>query len=414
MDPTPADSLAVVGIGADGWESLTSQAQQEILDAEVLLGGERHLAMVPSVAGQRRIVWQRPLRDHLYTLLDEYVGRRVVVLATGDPLFSGVGSILVDRMADRFGAEQIRIIPAVSSVVLARARMGWPAETVEVIPLVGRNRYAVLRALAPGHRLLVLCSDGSTAGQIAGLITEHGFGASVLTALCDLGSAKESRRSAVASDFVGETAALTVLAIDCVGTGWTWTPGLPDEAFEHDGQLTKRDARASALARLAPGPGQCLWDVGAGAGSVGIEWLRTHPTTSAVAIEADAARAERIGRNAHSLGVPRLVVRTGSAPDALADLPVPDAVFVGGGASREGVLDSVIAVLRPGGRLVVHGVTLETETLLAARYAELGGELIRLQVETAAPIGSFTGWAPARAITQWAWTKPGPADGAGA
>lgn len=398
--------LTVIGVGADGWESLGPLAQQEILAAAVLVGGERHLAMVPPVPGQRRIAWLRPLRDHLFSLLDDYADRQVVVLATGDPLFSGVGSILVDGLADRFGPDQIRIVPAVSSVVLARARMGWPAERVEVVPLVGRNRYAVLRALSPGHRLLVLCSDGTTSAQIAELITEHGFGDSVLTALCDLGTVTESRRSAVASEFVGETAALTVLAIECRGTGWGWTPGLPDDAYENDGQLTKRDARASALARLAPGPGQLLWDVGAGAGSVGIEWLRTHVTTTATAIEADPERAARIGRNAHSLGVPRLRVVTGRAPEALAELPPPDAVFVGGGATGPGVLDAAIDALRPGGRLVVHGVTLETESALQARYAEHGGELTRLQVETAAPIGTFTGWTPARAITQWAWTKP--------
>ena len=405
MNPGPAASVTVIGVGADGWEGLTSLAQQEILAAAVVLGGQRHLDMLPPAAGQRRIAWQRPLRDHLFGLLDAYADQRLVVLATGDPLFSGVGSILVDRLAE-LGPEQVRIIPAVSSVVLARSRMGWPAETVEVVPLVGRNRYAVLRALAPGHRLLVLCSDGTTSAQIAALITEHGFGASTLTALCDLGSDQESRRSALASEFTGQTAALTVLAIECVGTGWGWTPGLPDSAYENDGQLTKRDARASALARLAPTPGQLLWDVGAGAGSVGIEWLRTHGSTSAIAVEADAERAARIGRNAESLGVPRLRILQGRAPDALAGLPAPDAVFVGGGATNPGVLDACIAALRPGGRLVVHGVTLETNAALADRYAALGGELTRLQVESAAPVGGFTGWTPARAITQWAWTKP--------
>lgn len=393
---------AVIGVGADGWVGLNPLTQQEILYAEVLLGGERHLAMVPAVEGQQRIAWQRPLRDHLFATLDGLGDRRVVVLASGDPLLSGVGSILVDRL----GSDRVRIIPALSSAALARARMGWPAETVEVISLVGRNEYAVLRALARGHRLLVLCSDATTSARIAGLLTEHGFGASTLTALGDLGTEQESRRSASAAEFSGDTAALTVLAVDCVGTGWTWTTGLPDDAFENDGQLTKRDARASALARLAPSPGQLLWDIGAGAGSVGIEWLRTHPTTAAFAVESDAERSDRITRNAHSLGVPRLRVVTGRAPDALADLPVPDAIFVGGGATRPGVLDTAIAALRPGGRLVVHAVTLETGAALATRYADLGGELTRLQVETAGPVGGFTGWTPARAITQWAWTKP--------
>lgn len=397
MDP----ALTVIGVGADGWASLDPHAQKEILDADVLVGGERHLAMVPEVESQDRIAWQRPLRDHLVALLDEHAGRTVVVLASGDPLVSGVGSILVERL----GAERVRIVPAISSVALARARMGWPAETVEVVTLVGRDEHAVLRALAPGHRLLVLCSDGSTAARIGVLLTEHGFGASRLTALGDLGTARESRLAARADAWSATTPALTVLAIECSGAGWGRAQGLPDAAYEHDGQLTKRDARASALARLAPAPGQHLWDVGAGAGSVGIEWLRTHPTTSATAIEADPERAARITRNARSLGVPGLVVVEGRAPEALAGLPAPDAVFVGGGVSRPGVLDAVLATLRPGGRVVAHGVTLETEAVLARAYAEHGGELVRLQVETAAPIGTFTGWTPARAITQWSWTR---------
>jgi len=393
--------LAVIGIAADGWANLDSHAQQEILDADVLVGGDRHLATVPPVPGQERVAWQRPLRDHLLRLLDRYADRTVVVLASGDPLVSGVGSILVDRL----GPDAVRIVPAISSVALARSRMGWPAETVEVVTLVGRQEHAVLRPLAAGHRLLVLCSDGSTTERIAGLLTGHGFGASMLTALGDLGTGAESRTSARAEDWTGATPALTVLAVECAGTGWGWVPGLPDDAYEHDGQLTKRDARASALARLAPGPGQHLWDVGAGAGSVGIEWLRSHPTTTATAVEADPDRAARIGRNAHSLGVPRLRVVEGSAPEALTGLPEPDAVFVGGGVSRAGVLDAVVAALRPGGRVVAHGVTVETEAVLARAHADLGGELTRLQVETAAPIGTFTGWTPARTITQWSWTK---------
>ncbi|MGO4254926.1 precorrin-6y C5,15-methyltransferase (decarboxylating) subunit CbiE [Marmoricola sp. RAF53] len=394
--------VTVHGIAADGWDALNPLAQQGILAADVLVGGARHLAMVPPVDGQLRVGWQRPLRDHLLDLLAEHAGQDVVVLASGDPLVSGVGSIL----AERLGADRVRIEPAISSVALARARMAWPAETVEVLTLVGRDEYAVLRALAPGHRLLVLCSDGGTTASIAALLAEHGFGASRLTALGDLGTAAESRRTETAAAWSGDTPALTVLAVECVGTGWGWAPGLPDAAYEHDGQLTKRDARASALARLAPGPGQLLWDVGAGAGSIGIEWLRTHPTTAAVAVEADGDRADRIARNARALGVPRLRVVEGRAPDALAGLPAPDAVFVGGGATRPGVLDACLAALRTGGRVVVHGVTLETSTLLATRYAALGGELTRIQTETAAPVGGFTGWTPARAITQWAWTKP--------
>jgi len=400
MDSSRAASLAVFGIGADGWESLNSLAQQEILAADVVLGGSRHLDLLPPVPGQERLAWPAPLRENLPALLAGLEGRRVAVLASGDPLVSGIGSTLIDLL----GPDRVRVVPGISSVALARARLGWPAESTEVITLVGRDPAAVLRSCAPGHRLLVLSSDASTPAAVAALLTSAGYGDSTLTVLGDLGAAAESRHEATARDWSAEVPALNLIAIACAGpAGLGWTAGLPDEAFESDGQLTRRDVRASALARLAPTPGQLLWDVGAGAGSIGIEWLRAHPTVQAVAVEADPARAARIGRNARALGVPRLQVVVGAAPTAYAGLPAPEAVFIGGGATAPGVLDGAIAALRPGGRLVVHGVTHQTEALLLEQYAARGGELTRLQVETAAPIGTFSGWTPSRAITQWAW-----------
>ena len=390
--------LAVIGIGADGLDGLDPRARKEILDADVVIGGVRHLDLVPEVAAQELVPWPSPLREGLSSLLETYAGRRVVVLASGDPLVSGIGSTLVDLL----GPAGVRIVPTVSSVALARARLGWAAESVEVVSLVGRDPHAVLRPVAAGRRLLVLSADETTPTVVAALLTEAGFGASALTVLGDLGAATESRVDGTAATWSAEAPRLNVLAVECRGPGLSLVPGLPDDAFEHDGQLTRRDLRASALARLAPAPGQLLWDVGAGAGSVGIEWLRTHVSMRAVAIEARPERAERIGRNARRLGVPGLQVVVGSAPEALADLPAPDAVFVGGGASRAGVLEAALAALTPGGRLVVHAVTLETEMLLADWHAKLGGELTRTRVETAAPVGGFTGWTPGRAITQWA------------
>jgi precorrin-6Y C5,15-methyltransferase (decarboxylating) len=229
-----------------------------------------------------------------------------------------------------------------------------------------------------------------------------------MTVLGDLGTERATRTESTAEEFTGPSPRLNIVAIEVIGLriGFGWTAGLPDEAYENDGQLTKRDLRASALARLAPTPGEHLWDVGAGAGSVGIEWMRAHPTCRTTAIEADPQRAARIGRNASALGVPDLVVVEGRAPDALADLKAPDAIFIGGGATRPGVLDACIEALRPSGRLVVHGVTLETEHLLAETFKTYGGELTRISVETTAPVGAFTGWTPARAVTQWAWIKP--------
>lgn len=405
MDLPSTDVLAVFGIGADGWTSLGSPAQQGILAADVVLGGARQLDLLPPAdlgREQQRIAWPVPLRENLATLVAQHAGRRVVALASGDPLLSGIATTLIDVL----GADRVRVVPGVSSVAIARARLGWPAETVEVVTLVGRDPDAVRAALAPGHRLIVLSSDATTPTTVAAVLVEEGYGASDMTVLGDLGAPTESCRSARADAWSGDAPQLNVIAIACVGRGNSRTPGLADDAFEHDGQLTRRDARASALARLAPAPGQLLWDVGAGAGSVGIEWMRTHPSTRAIAIEADPERAARIERNAARLGVPGLRVVRGTAPEALADLPVPDAVFVGGGASRPGVLDAVLAAVKPGGRVVVHAVTHQTEALLVPRYADLGGELIRIQVETAAPIGTFTGWTPGRAITQWSWESP--------
>jgi precorrin-6Y C5,15-methyltransferase (decarboxylating) len=402
--------VTVVGIGADGWAGLSEPARSVIDAAAVVLGGSRHLAMLPDVPEQIRQTWPSPLREALPDLLAQFDGVPVVALASGDPLVSGIATTLVELL----GADSVDVLPALSSVTLARARMRWSAETTEVVTLVGRDPHLVARSLAPGLRLLVLSSDGTTPATVAGLLTVAGYGASPMTVLADLGSEQESRVDGVAASWGDQTAPdLNVVAVELVSAGATalgFTSGLPEDAFEHDGQITKRDVRASALARLAPLPGQLLWDVGAGAGSVAIEWMRAHHTCRAIAVEAREDRAERIGRNAGTLGVPTLAVVTGQAPDALDGLERPHAVFVGGGATEPGLLDACWSAVRPGGRLVVHGVTLETEALLAQRYAELGGELTRLHVEHAAPIGSFTGWTPSRAITQWAVTKPETAD----
>ncbi|HWJ08830.1 MAG TPA: precorrin-6y C5,15-methyltransferase (decarboxylating) subunit CbiE [Nocardioides sp.] len=399
--------ITVVGIGADG--HLPAAAAELVAGAEVLLGGERHLELVPPVVGQERRPWPRPLSS-LATFLGEYDGRRVVALASGDPLVSGIGTTLVRLL----GADAVDVVPAVSSVALARARMGWSAEESTVVTLVGRDPAAIRNECAPGHRLVVLSSDETTPAAVALHVLGAGYGLSRITVLGDLGTEKETRTEFRAGEepLPEGLPRLNVMAIDVQGPGngtASWAPGLPDAHFEHDGQLTKRDVRASALSRLAPAPGQLLWDVGAGAGSVGIEWLRTHPLTEAIAVEADAERAARIERNASTLGVPRLQVVEGRAPDALADLPRPHAVFVGGGATAPGLLDLCRARLAVGGRLVVHGVTLETEQLLVAAFQEHGGELTRLAVEHVTPLGGrFTGWTPARAVTQWAWTKERP------
>jgi precorrin-6Y C5,15-methyltransferase (decarboxylating) len=397
--------VTVVGIGADGWSGLSETARELVDGAPVVLGGQRHLAMLPDVPDQIREAWPSPLRDELPALLARFDGHDVVALASGDPLVSGIATTLVELL----GRDAVTVVPALSSVALARARMRWSAESTEVVTLVGRDPHLVARSLAPGLRLLVLSSDGSTPAEVAALLTAAGYGASPMTVLSDLGSADEARVDGVAASWRDQASPdLNVIAVELASSGARplgFVAGLPDDAFEHDGQITKRDVRASALARLAPVPGQLLWDVGAGAGSVGIEWMRAHPTCRAVAIEAREERAARVVRNASTLGVPALDVVTGHAPAALEGLEAPHAIFIGGGATEDGLLDACWDALLPGGRLVVHGVTLETESLLAHRYAVLGGELTRLHVEHAAPIGSFTGWTPSRAIMQWAVTK---------
>jgi precorrin-6B C5,15-methyltransferase / cobalt-precorrin-6B C5,C15-methyltransferase len=396
-DPLPS-RVTVVGVPADGWFGLGGLARGVLSDTKVVFGSTRQLALLPDLHGQERVPWPSPFSvDPLH----EYAGREVVVLASGDPYVSGIGSTLVRLV----GPDRLVVVPAVSSVALARARMHW--DDAEVVTVVGRRHETVLRHLAPGHRLLVLSSDEKTPAAVAALLTDAGYGDTVMTALGDLGSDLETRADATAAEGGPTAPRLHVLALDLRGPAvGQWTAGLPDEAYEHDGQLTKRDLRASALARLAPVPGALLWDIGAGAGSIGIEWMRSHPTARAVAVEADPARAERIGRNAARLGVPDLDVVTGRAPETLAELPEPDAIFVGGGATAPGLLTLCRERLRPGGRLVAHAVTLETERQLVDAYSEHGGELTRLTVERAEPLAGFTAWTPARAVVQWSWTAP--------
>ncbi|MFL6090667.1 MAG: precorrin-6y C5,15-methyltransferase (decarboxylating) subunit CbiE [Aeromicrobium sp.] len=391
--------ITVVGIGADGWSGLDDARRTAVEEADVLLGGGRHLDLIPDGVAAERVPWPHPLRDGLPALLDGINGRRVVALASGDPLTAGIATTLIELV----GGDKVTVLPAISSVALARARMGWPAESVTVL----REYRELPRHLAAGNRILVLSADASTPDHAARLLTDAGFGDSDFTVLENLGGVQEKRVDGVAAQWQPGADGLNVIAITCRGgDGLAWTPGLPDDAFDHDGQLTKRDLRASALSRLAPAPGQLLWDVGAGAGSIGIEWMRAHPTCRAVAVEARGDRAKRAAENAVRLGVGSLRVVIGHAPEALAELATPDAIFVGGGATEDGVLEACWAALRPGGRLVVHGVTLETERVLTESHAARGGELTRHHVEHAEPIGSFTGWKPSRAIVQWAVSKP--------
>jgi precorrin-6Y C5,15-methyltransferase (decarboxylating) len=304
------------------------------------------------------------------------------------------------------GAGRVTVLPHPSSASLACARLGWPLDGVEVVSAVGRPVSLLHPALHPGHRVLVLSADGATPAAVAALLDARGYGDSELTVLEQLGGTRERAVTGLARDHWPVADPLNVVAVQCRGTAVMPTvPGLPDDAYAHDGQLTKREVRAVTLARLQPVPGQLLWDVGAGAGSIAIEWSRAHRACRAVAVEADGERASRIGANAQALGVPYLSVVEGRAPEALDGLDPPDAVFVGGGVTAPGVLQACWAALRPGGRLVVNAVTLESERLVAEWRDRVGGDLTRIAVQRAAPIGGFTGWRPLHPVTQWTVAK---------
>jgi precorrin-6Y C5,15-methyltransferase (decarboxylating) len=392
--------VTVVGIGADGWAGLSAAAREAVRGAEVLIGSARQLALVESDAA--KLAWPSPMLPAIPGLLAEHAGRRVCVLASGDPMFFGVGGTLARLLEPG----ELRVIPHPSSVSLACARLGWPVEEVDVVSLVGRPVEALRLSVRPNRRLIVLSAGGESPGVVAELLRDMGFGPSPLTVFEELGGPGERRRVGTAASWGAEpVGALNLVAVECRPDAGAvvlgCTPGLPDEAFEHDGQLTKREVRAVTLAALGPLPGELLWDVGAGAGSIGIEWMRAHPSCRAVAVEQVAARAERISRNARSLGVPELQVVLGRAPEALAGLPVPDAIFVGGGLTGTGVLEACWAALPAAGRLVANAVTLESEAVLTAWHAKVGGSLTRIQISRAAPVGGFTGWRPAMPVTQW-------------
>ncbi|MFB7372645.1 precorrin-6y C5,15-methyltransferase (decarboxylating) subunit CbiE [Streptomyces sp. NPDC056222] len=410
MSTVPPHAISVVGIGADGWDGLPENARRTLRAAEVLVGGLRQLHLLPTAeCPGERVTWPSPLRPAVPGLLAAREGRRIAVLASGDPTFYGIGRTL----AETVGADRLHVLPHPSSVSYACARLGWPLEAVETVSLVGRPLASLTASLHDGVRLLVLSESRHTPALVAALLREKGYGGSRMRVLEQLGGPHERLVDGTADTWSDDERldALNVLALDCVrapdAPRLGAVPGLPDEAYEHDGQLTKRYVRAATLAALAPAPGELLWDIGGGSGSIGIEWMRTDRSCRAIAVEKDPERAARIARNATSLGVPTLRVVTAAAPDGLAGLPTPDAVFIGGGLTAPGLLDACWDALPAGGRLVANTVTMESEALLAERYRRYGGELVRLAVAQAVPVGGFTGWRQAMPVTQWSVTKAG-------
>jgi precorrin-6Y C5,15-methyltransferase (decarboxylating) len=392
--------ITVVGIGEDGWDGLSQAGQQAIRSASVVVGSTRQLELVPEFGIPRKAL-PSPLLSQLDGLVEGHPG--LCFLASGDPMLHGIGATL-SRL---FGADRLRVYPQVSSVALACARLGWDAKAVDVISLVAGPPELLLPALQPGSRLILLCRDGSTPQQAAHLLRQRGWGASHVRVLERLGGPAERVSAATTADELPAEgwADLSLLAVEAVpgpdAQILSRLPGLPSSVFESDGQISRRELRVLALAGLAPAPGQLLWDIGAGSGSIGIEWMRTAPSCRTIAIEPRPDRAGRIGRNALALGVPGLEVVVGSAPEALAQLPSPDAIFIGGGVTTEGLVQACWDRLITGGRLVAHAVTTESEAVLLAAGQQFGGELTRIAASTLAPLGGFTTWRPQLPVVQW-------------
>lgn len=400
----PRRWLSIVGIGEDGLEGISTTGRRLISDADLVMGGARQLALAGSLI-KTAMPWPSPLLSAVPQIL-AMRGRPVCVLATGDPFSYGIGATLAQHVA----AEEMLCLPAPSAFSLAAARLAWPLQATTCLSVHGRPLELLIPHLQPGARILALSWDARTPREAAHLLDARGMGASRLTVLERMGGAAERVRSHLASeaDFA-EIDALNTLAIEVIaGPGARIVPlsqGLDDGLFEHTGQITKREIRAVTLSALAPRRGELLWDIGAGSGSVGIEWMLAHPENRTIAIEPRADRAALCARNAAALGVPDLRVIAGAAPEALAGLPQPHAVFIGGGAD-DPVLDAAIAALPANGRLVVNAVTLETEARLVARHAVHGGSLTRIDIARADALGGLTAWRPAMPVTQWSWVKP--------
>lgn len=394
MDPW----LHVVGIGEDGMAGLSPAARALVEAAEVIIGGERHHRLSDAVSAER-LAWPSPF-DAMIETMRAHRGRRLVVLVTGDPLWYSVGA----RLTKAIPADEIRFWPQLSAFQWAACRLGWSLADLDCVTAHGRPPEHLIPFFAPGARLLMLTKDETTAPTVARLLRERGYGGSRLIAFEALGGPSERRHDGDAATWsapdLGPFYLLAAELVAAPGAAIFGRTGLPDAAFRHDGKITKREARALALARLKPARGRMLWDVGAGCGSIGVEWMRSARDMACVALEPNADRRAMAAENALALGAPRLEIRDGRAPEALAGLSAPDAVFIGGGLSRETV-ETCLAALKPFGRLVAHAVTLESEALLIALHAQRGGDLTKLSVARADAIGDFRGWRPLMPVTQW-------------
>ncbi|MBD2603174.1 bifunctional cobalt-precorrin-7 (C(5))-methyltransferase/cobalt-precorrin-6B (C(15))-methyltransferase [Scytonema hofmannii FACHB-248] len=397
--------LSVVGIGEDGILGLNPVARSLVEQAEVLVGGDRHLNMLPESDRREKLVWASPLNDTIEEIIRRR-GRSLCVLASGDPMCFGIGVTLLRRIP----IAEMTIIPSPSAFSLACARLGWSLTEVETLSLTGRDPSLLHPVIYPGARLLILSEGRKTPAIVAEMLVKRGFGNSQITVLERMGGTHERIVKGVAASWnISELADLNTIAVECIADSPVMllkrTPGLPDTAYHHDGQLTKHEVRAITLAALAPIPGQLLWDVGAGCGSIGIEWMRSHYRCRAIAIEQNLSRLRYITDNAAALGTPNLCIIQGEAPAALEDLEAPDAIFIGGGATAEGIFDICWHSLKSGGRFVANAVTVESEQKLLQWHNQVGGTLTRIAIQRAEPVGKFLGWKAMAPVTQWVVVK---------
>ena len=398
--------LSIIGIGDDGLDSLSPIAKSLIDKAQLVVGGERHLALLAPISTtttQQQLTWAKPISDSV-GLIQQHHGQAVCILASGDPLCYGIGTTILRHIS----IEQITIIPAPSAFSLAASRLGWSLPETETVSLCGRDPHLINALLYSGARILALSADRHTSTQVAQILNQQGQGDVEITVLEHLGGKDEKIITSSAADWSEPTVAqLNMMALSCPAkiTGLSRSPGLPDNSYCHDGQLTKREIRAVTLAALAPLPGQLLWDVGAGNGSIGIEWMRSDARNLAISIEQNSQRCQNIAHNAAALGVPNLQIIAGQAPTAIDELTIPDAIFIGGGLTIPGVFEKCWHHLKTGGRLVANAVTVETEQRIFQLQNQYGGNLSRIAIQQAEPIGKFLGWKASAPITQWCVTK---------
>jgi precorrin-6B C5,15-methyltransferase / cobalt-precorrin-6B C5,C15-methyltransferase len=422
--------LTVIGIGEDGFDSLSPTAQQALHNAQIIYGGDRHLAFLPKTVTAQTHRWRSPIQNSITELLT-HSPNPVCVLASGDPLCYGIGNTLLRHIP----REELQILPHLSAFTLTAARLGWSTADIETASLCARELHLLRPKLYPNAKLLLLSNDHTTPNLVCRQLTEWGYGETTVQVFEHLGGPKEQQFSTLAkTGFPNSIAPLNTIALQCPDLQTLQTQTLPispfsilnsqfsipDTSYQHDGQLTKQEIRTLTLAALAPFPGQHLWDIGAGCGSIAIEWMRTHPRCTALAVESRSDRIANIIHNAKTLGVPNLKTLQGQAPEILQTPdqtpdqllgqtllePNPDAIFIGGGITRSHLFETCWTALKPGGTLVSNGVTLETETKLFQLQQQYGGSLTRIQIQRAEPIGSFLGWKSLSPITQWQVTKP--------